>query len=106
MSEPSETLVCRNCKRVPELVEQEGGGNLVCCPGCGASGDRHEVIEAAREYLARSLSHSAIRDFQRRQRTSASRSKNARYIPGKLPNLSPPSFIFDDQPDSSENRIA
>ena len=94
MTKISKTLVCRRCDEIPELVRQEGGGKVVRCPRCGVSSDRDEVVRAAQEYLARSVMHNELNDFQRRMVSSTKRFKGVSYNPGKLPTLTPPDFIF------------
>ena len=94
MAEISKTLVCRRCDGIPELVSEEGCGDVVRCPRCGVSSDRDEVVRAAQEYLARSVMHDELNDFQRRMVSSTKRFKGVSYNPGKLPTLTPPDFIF------------
>lgn len=94
MATETKTLVCRRCERPPELVKTENAGDVVRCPRCQVSGNHDEVITAAKKYLGRSVSYSAIEGMQRRLQTSASRSKHVTYKPGKLPSLTPPDFIF------------
>lgn len=94
VGESTKALVCRRCEIVPELVSEEGRGDVVRCSTCGASGNHDVVFRAAQEYLLRGRSHDLIRNFQRRQIRNTRGMKNIRYVPGKLPKLSPPDFIF------------
>ena len=94
MTESKQELVCRRCEVRPQVVKEEGRGDVVRCPRCDVFGDKDEVIRLAREYSARSVMHSHIRDYQRGQVAATKGLKNVSYSPGKLPALTPPDFIF------------
>ena len=51
---------------VTELAKTYDGDNVIRYPKCRASGNRDEVIEAAKEHLARSFSYGAIEEMQQR----------------------------------------
>ena len=94
MTKGQQTLVCRRCDRIPELVREEGRRDVIRCPGCGVFGDRDEVTNRAVEYRARSITRGELHDFQRRQVASTKRLKHVSYRPGKIPRLAPPDFII------------
>ena len=48
----------------------------------------------AKEYFARSFGHSEYRKHQQKTATAFKGSKNVSYLPGKIPILSSPDFIF------------
>ena len=91
-----QTLVCRRCKVPPELVREEGQGDIIRCPQCGVFGDKEEAIRAAAQEVQRGMIDGLQNTLTRR----FSRSKTVRYIPDKRPQRVAPSFVFRE-----DNRI-
>ena len=61
MSASSEqTLVCRRCDVLSELVWKEGHDDAVRCPKCGAVCDWEAVVRKAGEYAERQATNESI----------------------------------------------
>ena len=94
MTTSTKTLYCRRCNGVPERIVEEGKRDLARCPRCGVVSDYEEAVQMAKEYFARSFGHSEYRKHQQKTAAAFKGSKNVSYLPGKIPILSSPDFIF------------
>ena len=94
MTTSTKTLYCRRCNGLPERIVEEGKRDLARCPRCGVVSDYEEAVQMAKEYFARSFGHSEYRKHQQKTATAFKGSKNVSYLPGKIPILSSPDFIF------------
>ena len=94
MTTSTKTLYCRRCNGLPERIVEEGKRDLARCPQCGVVSDHEEAVQMAKEYFARSFGHSEYRKHQQKTTAAFKGSKNVSYLPGKIPILSSPDFIF------------
>ena len=85
-----QTLICRRCKVLPELVHKEGHRDAIRCPRCGVFGDREKVMATA----AQQIIDGEMRNHQARMARQFRNSKIISYTPGKIPNRRTPDFVF------------
>jgi len=95
MSASSEqTLVCRRCDVLSELVREKGQDDAIRCPRCGAVGSREAVVRKAGEYAERQATNKSIDALRNRIAQSASRAKRVNYVPGNRKRMIIPTFVF------------
>ena len=90
MASTDKALVCRRCQILPKKSTVESGNDRIVCPGCGLEADLGVAVKAAGLYF----SHGELKSFQDRQVRSTRGSKHVKYVPGRLPRIDPPDFIF------------
>ena len=90
-----ETLVCRRCQCLPEVVRAGGERDALRCPRCGFSADLEEALELAGRYIVE-RDVDGVRD---RIARALSSSKFIKYTRGRSPErLREPDFIPVENP--------
>ena len=93
MTSSEKTLVCGRCEIVPKTILVEGGLDRVVCSRCGLEADLKVALELAGKHFL--YAHDGpLKSFQDRQVRSTRRLKNVKYVPGPLPRIGTPDFIF------------